>query len=68
MKKRPLNKTLKAEHKSDDTVLMDAQEARTVKEVSKNEWIKKQFAQDTLIYERVKCPIAAMVFCSLHRV
>jgi hypothetical protein len=68
MKKRPLNNKLKAEHKSDEAVLMGTQEAGTIKEESKNEWIKTQFAKDAFIYERIKCPIAAMGFCLMHRV
>lgn len=46
---------------------MGTQEAGTVKEDRKNEWIKKQFAQDALIYERLKCPIAAMSLCLMDR-
>lgn len=68
MKKSPLNKTLKAEHKSDETVLIGAQEAGTVKEVCKNESIKKQFAQNALIYERIKCPIAAIACSFIHQI
>lgn len=68
MKKRPLNNKLKAEHKSDEAVLMGRQEAGTVKEESKIERIKKQFAHDELIYERIKCPIAAMACCLIHQV
>ena len=68
MKKRPLNTKLKAEQKSDDTVLMSAQEAGAIKKDSINERIKKQFAQDALIYQRIKCPVAAMVCCLMHQV
>jgi hypothetical protein len=68
MRKVVLNNNPKAEHKSDDTVLMGAQEAGMVNEDRKNEWLKKQFAQDALIHQRVKCPVAAMVFCLMHRV
>ena len=69
MKKPPLiNNKLKAEHKSDDAVLMGTQEAGIMKKDSKNERIKKQFAQDALIHQRVKCPVAAMVCCLMHQV
>jgi hypothetical protein len=68
MKKPPLNKQLKAERKSDETVLIGAQEAGTVKEVCKNESIKKQFAQNALIYERIKCPIAAIACSFIHQI
>lgn len=68
MKKSPLNKTLKAAHKSDETGLVGAQEAETVKEVRKNESIKKQFAQSANIYQRVKCPVVAMACCLMYQV
>ncbi len=68
MKKLPSNTKLKAEHKSDNAVLMGTPELRAVEKDSKNERIKKQFTQDALIYQRVKCPIAAMVCCLMHQV
>ena len=68
MKKVILNKKPKAEHKSDETILMGTQEAGAVKEESKTERIKKQFAQDALIHERIKCPVVAMVCCLMHQV
>jgi hypothetical protein len=68
MKKVILNNNPKAEHKSDEAVLMGAQEARKVKEDSKDERIKKQLAEDALIHERIKCPVAAMACCLMHRV
>ncbi len=64
MKKLHLNNKLKAEQKSDKAVLMEAPAVRTTSEEdSKEERIKKQFAQDALIYQRIKCPVAAMVCC-----
>lgn len=68
MKKRPLNSKLKAEHKSDNAVLMGSSKVGTVEKNSENYRIKKQFAQDALIHERVKCPVAAMVCCLMHQV
>ena len=68
MKKLPLRSKLKGEHKSDNAVLMGTAELRAVEEDSKNERIKKQFAQDALIHQRVKCPVAAMVCCLMHQV
>lgn len=68
MTKLPLNKRIKAEHKSDNSVLMEKPEAETVKEAIKNERIKKQFAQDALIHKRIKCPVAAMACCLMHQV
>ena len=68
MKKLPLNDKLKAEHKSDDAVLMGTPKVRAIKKDSINERIKKQFAQDALIYQRIKCPVAAMVCCLMHQV
>jgi len=68
MKKLPLNTKLKAEHMSDNAVLMGTPKVRTIKKASKDDWIKKQFAQDALIYQRVKCPVAAMVCCLMHQV
>ena len=68
MKKLPLRSKLKAEHKSDNAVLMEAPAVGTVEKDSKDERIKKQFAQDALIYQRVKCPVAAMVCCLMHQV
>ena len=69
MKKPPLiNTKLKAEHKSDNAILAETPEVRAVEKDSKDERIRKQFAQDTLIHERVKCPVAAMVCCLMHQV
>ncbi len=68
MKKRPLNTKPKAEHKSDEAVLMEKPEAGTLKEIRKNESIKKQFAQNAIIYERIKCPIAAIACCFIHQI
>ena len=68
MKKLPLNKNLKAEHKSDNAILMRAQAAKPAGKDSQNERIKKQFAQDALIHQRIKCPVAAMVCCLIHQV
>lgn len=68
MKKLPLNTKLKAERKSDNAVLTAPQEVEKVEKDSENEWIKKQFAQNALIYQRIKCPIAAMVCCLMHQV
>lgn len=68
MTKLHLNNKLQAEHKSDNSVLMEKPEARTVKEVRQNERIKKQFAQDDLIYQRVKRPVMAMACCLIHQV
>jgi hypothetical protein len=69
MKKLPLNNKLKAEHKSDKAVLMEAPAVRTtVEKDSQEERIKKQFAQDALIHQRIKCPAAAMVCCLMHQV
>jgi hypothetical protein len=66
MKKLPLNTKLKAEHKSEKAALMGTPEVRTVEKDSKNEWIKKQFAQDDIIHQRVKCPVVAMACCLLQ--
>lgn len=68
MKKHPLNKKLSAEHQSDEAVLMGGAAIRTVDKITKNECIKKQFAQDALIHQRVKCPVMAMVCCLIHQV
>ncbi len=68
MKIRPLNNRLKAEHKSDDADLTGTPEVRIIKKDRKNDWIKKQFAQDALIHHRIKCPVAAMVCCLMHQV
>ena len=68
MKKLSLNNRLKGEHKSDKAVLMRASKSRTIQKNSEDERIKKQFAQDALIYQRVKCPVAAMVCCLMHQV
>ncbi|WP_373551543.1 hypothetical protein [Haliscomenobacter sp.] len=68
MKKLPLNNKLKAEHKSDNAVLMETPAARKVAKDNKDERIKKQFAQDALIYQRIKCPVAAMVCCLMYQV
>lgn len=68
MKKLPLNTKPKAEHKSDNAILMQAAAAKTVEKDRKEEYIKKQFAQDALIHQRVKCPVAAMVCCLMHQV
>lgn len=68
MKKLPLNNKPKAEHKSDDEMLMETQEVRTDESGSKNERSRKQFAQDALIHERVKCSVTAMVCCFIHQV
>ena len=68
MKKLHLNNKLKAEHKSDKAVLMETPEVSTIDKDSKKERVKKQFAQDALIHQRVKCPVAAMVCCLMHQV
>ena len=69
MKNVILNKNLKAEQKSDNAILMKARAARTTEEKDgKDERIKKQFAQDALIYQRIKCPVAAMVCCLICQV
>jgi hypothetical protein len=69
MKKLHLNNKLKAEQKSNNAILMEAPAVRTTLEKdSKEEQIKKQFAQDALIHQRIKCPIAAMVCCLIHQV
>ena len=68
MKKLPLNNKLKAEHKSDNAVLMETPEVRTVEKDVQNERIRKQFAQDALIHQRIKCPVTAMVCCLMHQV
>ncbi len=68
MKKLSLNTKLKAEHKSDNAVLTGPPEVRAIKKDSINERIRKQFAQDDLIYQRVKCSVAAMVCCLMHQV
>jgi hypothetical protein len=68
MKKPHLNNKLKAEHKSDDAILMETHKAGTAKENSKNERIKKQFAQGALVHQRIKCPVAAMVCCLIQQV
>lgn len=68
MKKLPLNNNLKAAHKSDNEILKETQEVAKDEKGSKNEWIKKQFAQDGLIYQRIKCPVTAMVCCLIHQV
>jgi hypothetical protein len=68
MKKPPLNSKLKAEHKSDNAVLMGTPKVGTVEKNSENERIRKQFAQDALIHQRIKCPVTAMVCCLMHQV
>ena len=68
MKKLPLNNKLKAEHKSDNAVLMETPEVRTVEKDVQNERIRKQFAQDDLIYQRVKCPAVAVACCLIDQV
>ena len=68
MKKLHLNNKLKAEHKSDKVVLMGPPEVRAIKKDSINERIRKQFTQDALIYQRIKCPIAAMACCLMRQV
>lgn len=68
MKKLPLNNKLNAEQKSDKTVLTETPKVITIKKGRKNDHIKKHFAQDALIHERVKCPVTAMVCCLMHQV
>lgn len=68
MKKLPLRTKLKAENKSCNAVLMEAPEISTVEKDRKNAHIKKQFAQDALIHQRIKCPVMAMVCCLMHQV
>ena len=68
MKKLPLRNKLKGEHKSDNAVLMGTAALRAVEKDSKDERIKKPFAQDDLIYQRVKCPAVAVACCLIDQV
>jgi len=68
MKKVILTPKNKAEHKSDQAIWVGTQEVGTIEEALKNDYIKKQFAQDARIHQRVKCPVMAMVCCLMHQV
>ena len=68
MKKLPLNIKLKAEHQPDEAVLMRASKLRKVAKDRENDCIKKQFAQEALIHQRLKCPVMAMACCLMHQV
>lgn len=68
MKKRPLYNKLKAKHKCDNVVLKELPTVGAVEEDLKNQRIKKQFAQDALIYQRMKCPFMALACCLIYQV
>jgi hypothetical protein len=63
MKKLPLNKGIKAEHKPAESVLMKTDAAKLVAQDAQNDCIKEQFAQQERIYQRMKNPVIAMVCC-----
>jgi hypothetical protein len=68
MKKLPLSKGIKAEHKPAESVLMKTAAAKSVAKDIKNQRIKEQFAQQERIYQRMKNPVTAMAFCLIFRV
>lgn len=68
MKKASLNTKLKLEHRPERTVLRAIQKAASFEKSYEDDRIKRQFAQDALIYQQIKCRVAAMVCCLIHQV
>lgn len=68
MTKLHLNKRIKAEYKSTETVLMKTAAAKSVAQDAQNEYTKKQFAQQERIYQRMKNRVTAMACCLMHQV
>jgi len=68
MKKTLLKKNTKGHHQTDGEKMRTVRAAKHISQKAYNKIIRTQFALDNQVYERVKCPVAAMVFCSIGRV
>lgn len=68
MKKASLNTKLKVENRPERTILRGMQNTASVEKNCEDDRLKRQFAQDAIVYQRIKCPVAAMVCCLIHQV